>query len=164
MLAMQDLTLATDEIRRVAGLRTQLETMEEYARQMGEGGASTSVCYNNIDDCISLTLLPLFLPSLSHHRERVNTLDKLSSLEDESAAVKVSLIQLLQEKSATNKTLALENWRLRQTVCRHDNHSLSLTNTALSLILCIYCTYYVCSYRFMHTYMYVYVWGYSLCV
>lgn len=38
MLAMQDLTLATDEIRRVAGLRTQLETMEEYARQMGEGG------------------------------------------------------------------------------------------------------------------------------
>ena len=30
--------------------------------------------------------------------------------------MKVSLVQLLQEKSATNKTLALENWRLRQKV------------------------------------------------
>lgn len=44
-------------------------------------------------------------------------LERLSDLEDESAAVKVSLIQLLQEKSATNKTLALENFRLIERVC-----------------------------------------------
>lgn len=49
--------------------------------------------------------------------ERDLLLEKLSDLEDESAAVKVSLIQLLQEKSATNKTLALENCRLSQRVC-----------------------------------------------
>lgn len=48
--------------------------------------------------------------------ERDLLLEKLSDLEDESAAVKVSLIQLLQEKSATNKTLALENCRLAQRV------------------------------------------------
>lgn len=46
-------------------------------------------------------------------------LEKLSDLEDESAAVKVSLIQLLQEKSATNKTLALENCRLTERVCKN---------------------------------------------
>ena len=50
------------------------------------------------------------------NRERDLLLEKLSDLEDESAAVKVSLIQLLQEKSATNKTLALENYRLSQRV------------------------------------------------
>jgi predicted nuclease with TOPRIM domain len=76
-LAMQDLTIATDEIRMVARLRSQLDNME---------------------------------------RERQENMEKLNKLEDESAAVKVSLIQLLQEKSATNKTLALENWRLRQAV------------------------------------------------
>jgi len=43
-------------------------------------------------------------------------LERLEALEDESSAVKVSLIHLLQEKSATNKTLALENWRLTQKV------------------------------------------------
>ena len=48
--------------------------------------------------------------------ERDALYERLSNLEDESAAVKVSLIQLLQEKSATNKTLALENWRLNQRV------------------------------------------------
>ncbi|CAI8008873.1 Pleckstrin homology domain-containing family A member 1 [Geodia barretti] len=87
-LAMQDLTIATDEIRMVARLRSQLDNME---------------------------------------RERQETLEKLNSLEDESAAVKVSLIQLLQEKSATNKTLALENWRLRQAVKQGD--SLPRTNS-----------------------------------
>ena len=48
--------------------------------------------------------------------ERDLLVEKLNDLEDESAAVKVSLIQLLQEKSATNKTLALENCRLTQRV------------------------------------------------
>ena len=43
-------------------------------------------------------------------------MERLGTLEDESAAVKVSLIQLLQQKSATNKTLTLENWRLSQKV------------------------------------------------
>ena len=52
------------------------------------------------------------------YREKEQLMEHLSSLEDESAAVKVSLIRLLQEKSATNKTLALENWRLTQRVCR----------------------------------------------
>ena len=49
-------------------------------------------------------------------REKAQLTEHLSNLEDESAAVKVSLIRLLQEKSATNKTLALENWRLTQRV------------------------------------------------
>ena len=53
---------------------------------------------------------------LSPVSERGSLEEKLSNLEDESAAVKVSLIQLLQEKSATNKTLALENSRLNQKV------------------------------------------------
>jgi hypothetical protein len=48
--------------------------------------------------------------------EKAELTEHLSNLEDESAAVKVSLIRLLQEKSATNKTLALENWRLSQRV------------------------------------------------
>jgi hypothetical protein len=87
-LAMQDLTIATDEIRMVARLRSQLDNME---------------------------------------RERQENMEKLNKLEDESAAVKVSLIQLLQEKSATNKTLALENWRLRQAVKQGD--SLSRANS-----------------------------------
>ena len=56
---------------------------------------------------------PTRLPPVS---ERGSLEEKLSNLEDESAAVKVSLIQLLQEKSATNKTLALENSRLNQKV------------------------------------------------
>ena len=47
-------------------------------------------------------------------REKQQLTEHLGGLEDESAAVKVSLIRLLQEKSATNKTLALENWRLTQ--------------------------------------------------
>ena len=56
-------------------------------------------------------------PTHTHtHSERDALYERLSNLEDESAAVKVSLIQLLQEKSATNKTLALENWRLSQRV------------------------------------------------
>jgi len=50
------------------------------------------------------------------HSDRQALLERLSNLEDESAAVKVSLIQLLQQKSATNKTLALENLRLSQKV------------------------------------------------
>ena len=53
------------------------------------------------------------------HSDRAALLDRLSNLEDESAAVKVSLIQLLQEKSATNKTLALENSRLNQRVSNY---------------------------------------------
>ena len=52
----------------------------------------------------------------THIRERDVLLERLGNLEDESAAVKLSLIRLLQEKSATNKTLALENWRLNQRV------------------------------------------------
>ena len=51
-------------------------------------------------------------------REKEQLAEHLSNLEDESAAVKVSLIRLLQEKSATNKTLALENWRLTQRVIK----------------------------------------------
>ena len=53
---------------------------------------------------------------LPAYREKAQLTEHLSNLEDESAAVKVSLIRLLQEKSATNKTLALENWRLTQRV------------------------------------------------
>lgn len=74
-LALQDLHLATGEIRKAAEMRRKLQEMET---------------------------------------ERSALYERLSNLEDESAAVKVSLIQLLQEKSATNKTLALENWRLNQ--------------------------------------------------
>ena len=66
------------------------------------------------------SLPPPSLPPLSplppSSSEKETLLDRLSNLEDESAAVKVSLIQLLQQKSATNKTLALENLRLSQKV------------------------------------------------
>lgn len=74
-LAMQDLTIAIDEIKRATQMRAEVEHLGN---------------------------------------ERTALLERLSNLEDESAAVKVSLIHLLQEKSATNKTLALENSRLTQ--------------------------------------------------
>ena len=40
--------------------------------------------------------------------------ERLALLEDESSAVKLSLIQLLQDKSAINKHLALENCNLQR--------------------------------------------------
>jgi len=43
-------------------------------------------------------------------------MDRLATLEDESSAVKLSLIQLLQDKSAVNKHLALQNSHLQQQV------------------------------------------------
>ena len=49
-------------------------------------------------------------------RDRDALLVKLGSMEDESLAMKVSLMQLVMETSATNKTLAHENWRLTQCV------------------------------------------------
>ena len=44
-------------------------------------------------------------------------MDRLTTLEDESSAVKLSLIQLLQDKSAFNKHLALQNSQLQKQVC-----------------------------------------------
>ena len=44
-------------------------------------------------------------------------MDRLSTLEDESSAVKLSLIQLLQDKAAVNKNLALQNSHLQKQVC-----------------------------------------------
>ena len=41
-------------------------------------------------------------------------MERLSLLEDESSAVKLSLIQLLQDKAAVNKSLALENSQLQR--------------------------------------------------
>ncbi len=69
------------------------------------------------------------------YSERDLLLEKLSDLEDESAAVKVSLIQLLQEKSATNKTLALENYRLSRRVSYTD--SILCTVRQYYLLSCI---------------------------
>ena len=43
-------------------------------------------------------------------------MDRLSTLEDESSAVKLSLIQLLQDKSAVNQHLALQNSHLQKQV------------------------------------------------
>ena len=40
--------------------------------------------------------------------------ERLALLEDESSAVKLSLIQLLQDKAAVNKHLALENSHLHR--------------------------------------------------
>ena len=47
-------------------------------------------------------------------RERIVYVERLAVLEDESSAVKLSLIQLLQDKSAVNKHLALENSQLHK--------------------------------------------------
>ena len=47
-------------------------------------------------------------------RERNTYVERLALLEDESSAVKLSLIQLLQDKSAINKNLALENFQLQR--------------------------------------------------
>ena len=47
-------------------------------------------------------------------RERNVYVERLAVLEDETSAVKLSLIQLLQDKSAVNKHLALENSQLHK--------------------------------------------------
>lgn len=72
-MALQDLSVATAEIKKASNLQTQLNELEQEKQQL---------------------------------------LDKLESLEDESSCVKLSLVQLLQEKSAYSKHLELENTRL----------------------------------------------------
>ena len=54
--------------------------------------------------------------------ERDTLRARLTNLEDEGVAVKESLVQLLQEKSATNRTLTLENQRLRTKVLYHIHY------------------------------------------
>ena len=107
---------------------------------------------------------PTRLPPVS---ERGSLEEKLSNLEDESAAVKVSLIQLLQEKSATNKTLALENSRLNQKVstCAYVLHvnvymykciyyrNLVLFRTLFNFVRCRPYTYeYFSTTKFSHVF------------
>lgn len=46
-------------------------------------------------------------------RQNHELMTRLLNLEDESKAVKESLVQLVTEKAATNKALAIENQRLR---------------------------------------------------
>lgn len=84
-LAMQDLGIATSEIRKASELNGKLRTLE---------------------------------------RERNTYVERLALLEDESSAVKLSLIQLLQDKSAINKNLALENFQLQRqlTLTAADRH------------------------------------------
>ena len=53
---------------------------------------------------------------MHHFRERDRLSVRLQNLEDESKAVKDSLVQLVTEKAATNKALTIENQRLRQKV------------------------------------------------
>ena len=71
--------------------------------------------------------------------ERDLLIEKLSNLEDESSAVKISLVQLLQEKSATNKSLALEINRLQQKVHAY-------MHTYVRTYYC-FSHNYVCTYR-----------------
>ena len=47
-------------------------------------------------------------------REKSAYVERLALLEDESSAVKLSLIQLLQDKAAVNKHLAMENSQLQR--------------------------------------------------
>lgn len=47
-------------------------------------------------------------------REKNAYVERLALLEDESSAVKLSLIQLLQDKAALNKHLAMENSHLQR--------------------------------------------------
>ena len=47
-------------------------------------------------------------------REKNAYVERLALLEDESSAVKLSLIQLLQDKAAVNKHLAMENSHLQR--------------------------------------------------
>ena len=62
------------------------------------------------------TPLPSPLPSSSPPlpcRERDQLLQKMEKVSDESSCVKSSLVQLLQEKSASNRHLHTENLHLR---------------------------------------------------
>ena len=85
--------------------------MCSYAQQCRNGVLSLLLFLNQPDVRALVLIFALC-------RERDSLLERLEALEDESSAVKVSLVQLLQEKSATNKTLALENWRLTRKVRR----------------------------------------------
>lgn len=124
MLAMQDLTIATGEIKMATEMRRRLDALSRWVWSVGVvTGSEIKVWFGkgslfmHMVRVITKRSTLIMIWCLFYHSERDLLLDKLGDLEDESAAVKVSLIQLLQEKSATNKTLALENFRLSQRVC-----------------------------------------------
>ena len=115
-LAMQDLGIATSEIKRASELNGKLRTLEKYVFRT----------------VILINFVRIFTCRFEY-REKHAYMERLSLLEDESSAVKLSLIQLLQDKAAVNKHLALENSHLHRKLTVNITYS-----TAWHIVFFIY--------------------------